>query len=578
MAFTQTGGIPQFISGDRVVQFHKAKDLRKNPLSFDLPTTAAYTDGMDPIKNIGELGFFGQRTTSAQPFTIDILEKRQVMETGKSGTFHYEVPFYTNEQCVTMRDTSGDQEAPGIDEGTFKIVLSEEFKPWDVLSTDVYYGQQIIVTEDPVLQKGDTFEHIVKLSTNNKRESYERYNLKEGVTYFKLFNLLGGERDTFLTGVRVPNKSSKLVCEFQVGTGSGAELDVSAMANITYDNKVGTYFADGFIDELNMDYENFVSNWGDVAIIMDKKQDGTVIPESARLTDVAEWLVKREHLRIMENRAMFARPARISVGAGHVTIAEGLWYQLKRGKNIPYSRKGGITRRHIKEATEYVFQGNEIKPEERYIKFKAGKYAYENIQTLYSEAFTDQMGRTSNITNLYGTDGQLKMSPITASKDEYGNIEMKLRALKVSQVFLPGIGNVEVEYDPALDQLGNVSDRLRKGMHPNGKSHGAYAMVIWDARNQSYSNNKYQPKGTKFVEGADENSSVYLVKKPGDLIFSGRTNGYYDPYVTSNILSSGNKQRFVDYWSWDSGCSYFLLDPSAFVMVELVEQDRRGFN
>jgi hypothetical protein len=575
MAFTQKGGIPQFISGDRVVQFHHAKDLRKNPLSLDLPTSAAYMDGEDQFKHIGELGFFGQRTTTAKPFTIDILENRQVMETGHDGTFHYDVPFYTNEQCVTKRDTS-DQEAPGTDEGTFKLVLSEEFKPWDVLAVDVYYGQQVIVTEEPVLQKNDTFEHIVTLSTNNKREAYEKFNLVEGVTYFKLFNLLGGERDTFLSGVRVPNKPSSLTCEFQVGVGSGAELDVSAVANIG--SKIGTNFRNGMIQELNMDFEKFTKTWGDVAVVMDKTADGSVIPESARLSDVAEWLVKREHLKMIETRAMFARPARVTVGAGHVTIAEGLWFQLKRGKNIPYSRKGGITRRHIKEATEYVFQGNEIEPEMRYIKFKAGKFAYENIQAIYSNEFSDQMGRNSNLTSVFGTDGQLKTSPISAEIDEYGNVAMKLRALKITQVFLPGIGNVEVEYDPSLDYLGNVADRLASGMHPQGKSHGAYAMVIWDARKQSYSNNKYQPKGVDFVEGAPENSSVYLVKRPGDFIISGRVNGYYDPHRTSDVLSSGNKQRFVDYWSWDTGCAYFLADPSAFVMIELVEGDKRGYN
>lgn len=570
MAFTQTGGVPQFISGDRVVQFHYAKDLRKNPLSLDLPTSAAYMDGENQHKHIGELGFFGQRTTTPKPFTIDILENRQVMETGHDGTFHYDVPFYANEQCVTKRDTS-DQEAPGKDEGTFKLVLSEEFKHGDVLAVDVYYGQQVIVTEEPVLQKADTFEHIVTLSTNNKRETYEKFNLVEGVTYFKLFNLLGGERETILSGVRVPNKPSKLTCEFQVGVGSGVELDVSAVANIG--SKIGTNFRQGFIQDLNMDFEQFTKTWGDVAVIMDKDSAGNVIPESARLSDVAEWLVKREHMKMIETRAMFARPARVSVGAGHVTIAEGLWFQLKRGKNIPYARRGGITRRHIKEATEYVFQGNELQPEDRYIKFKAGKYAYENIQAIYSDEFADQMGRLSNLTNLFGTDGQIPESPISGSLDA-----LTLKTVKIQQVYLPGVGNIEVEYDPALDYLGNVADRLSAGMHPNGKSHGAYALVIWDARKQSYSNNRYQPKGVDFVEGAPENSSVYLVKRPGDMIFCGRTNGYYDPYVTQNILSSGNKQRFVDYWSWDSGCAYFLADPSAFVMIELIEEDRRGFN
>ncbi len=574
MAFTQQGGIPQFISGDRVINFYHAQDMRKNPRSFDLPTTAAYLDSEDQFKHIGELGFFGQRTTTAKPFTIDILENRQVMETGHDGTFLYDVPFYTNEQCITVRDTSN-QTSPGIDEGTFKIVLSEEFKPGDILTTDVFYGQQIMVAFDTtVLQKGDTFEHIVILSSNNKRESYEPSNLREGITYYKIFSVLGGERDTYLSSVRVPNKSSMLTCEFRVGSGSGVELDVSAVANLSAGSKMGTNFKQGFIKDLNMDFEQFTRNWGDVAVIMERDPDsGMALPETARLSDVAEWLVKREHLNMMEQRVMFARASQISTGSSYINISEGLWYQLRRGKIIPYARRGGITRRHLKEATEYVFQGNEIQPRDRYIKFKAGKYAYENIQALYSEEFADQMGRTSNLTNLYGTDGQIPSSPISGPLDG-----LRLDTIKIAQVYLPGIGHIEVEYDPALDYLGNMADRLQGGMHPQGKAHGAYAMVIWDARNQSYSNNMYQPKGVDFVEGADESSSIYLVKKPGELIFSGRTNGYYDPYQASNILSSGNKQRFVDYWSWDAGCAYFLADPSAFVIIELVEQDRRGFN
>ncbi len=533
-------------------------------------------DGEDQIKHIGELGFFGQRTTTNKPFSIDILENRQVMETGTDGTIQYDVPFYQNEQCVTKRDTSLEQEAPGIGEGTFKLVLSEEFKPGDVLTTDVMYGQQVIVAQEQVLQKNDSFEHIVQLLTKNQKESYKLSNLKEGVTYFKVFNILGGERDTWLTGVRVPNKASKLTCEFRVGVGSGAELSVSAMANIG--STIGTNFKDGFIKELQMDFEQFTKTWGDVCITMDKNANGEVLPETARLSDVAEWLVKREHLKMVDNRAMFAKGGRYTLGNGYVDIAEGLWYQMRRGKIIPYARKGGITRRIIKEATEYIFQGNDIQPEERYIKFKAGEYAYNNIQELYSREFADQMGRESNLTNLYGTDGQLQNSPISSEVDQFGNIAITKRAIRIKQVFLPGIGNVEVEHDHALDYLGNMSDRLSSGMHPQGKSHGAHAMVIWDARKQSYSNNKYTPKGATFIEGADEDASLYLVKRPGDMIFSGRTNGYYDPHVTSNILSSGNKNRFADYWSWDAGCAYFLTDPSAFLMVELQEQDRRSYN
>ena len=92
MAFTQIGGIPQFISGDRVIQFHKSKDLRSHSASFDLPTSAAYMEDENQFKHLGELGFFGQRTTTVKPFTIDILESRKVIETGHDGTFTYDVP------------------------------------------------------------------------------------------------------------------------------------------------------------------------------------------------------------------------------------------------------------------------------------------------------------------------------------------------------------------------------------------------------------------------------------------------------------------------------------------------------
>lgn len=572
MSFTNSGGIPRFISGDRVINFYHSKDIRKNPLTFDLKTSAEYMEDEDQFKHIGELGFFGQRTTVPKSFTIDILENRQVMDTGTDGTIHYDVPMYINEQCVVTRDTSTDTESPGIDETTFKLVLSEEFKPWDLLTVDPMYGKQIIVTEDQVLQVGDSFEHVVRLSSNNKRDYYDASNLREGVRYFKLFNVLGGERDTFLSGVRVPNKPSMLTCEFRLGAGSGVELGVSAMANIG--SRIGTNFRDGFIKELNMDFETFTKTWGDVAVIMDRNSMGEAIPSTARLCDVAMWLVKREHIRMIEDRAMFARAAEISVGAGYVTIAEGLWHQMRRGKIIPYSRKGGITRRHIREAVEYVYQGNEhIQPEDRYIKFKAGKYAYDNIQSIYSTEFQDQLGRLSNITNLLGTDGQIPRSPIEGQLDG-----LTLKTVKIKQVFLPGIGNVEVEHDMALDYLGSRADRLQAGMNPQGKSHGSFAMVIWDARNQSYSNNRFIPKGAEFVEGAPEKASVYLIKRPGDMIYSGSTNGYYDPNNSSNILSSGNKKRFVDYWSWDTGVAYWLQDPSSFVMIELQEADRRGYN
>ena len=577
---TQTNGVPQFISGDSVIAFKHAKQFKKQALALDIPTTATYMEGKDDIKHLGQLGYFGQTTAQQKPFTIDILENRQVMNVGASGLFTYDTPFDLNDQCVTTRDTSGEHDEPGQDESQFKIVLSDEFKPGDVLTTDLYSdgAQQIYVDPDEqVLQVGDSFEHIVKLSTNDKREWYLTSNLMEGIQYFKLFNMLGGERDTILSGVAMPQKSSMLTSEFRLGTGSGVELSVSAAADMSGSN-VSTAF-NAAMTEFGMSYDEFTSKFGDIAVVMDKTPGpkGKAIAGTERLSTVAQFLIEREHMRMIDNRAMFAKASRVSTANGYFHVAEGLWWQLKRGKNIKYSRPGGITRKHIQEATEYVFRGNPKRPEDREIKFKAGWYAYENVTEIFEEEFRMQQGRLANETNLYGNDGMIPINPLSATQ-EGNNITLGIKTVNIGKIFLKGIGHVEVEYDASLDNLGARADRLIGGMHPQGKGQGAYALVIWDARNQTYSNNKVAPKNTTFVEGAPDNASIYLVKKDGPLIVSGRTNGYYDPYSFNDVMSSGNKQRFVDFWSWDTGAAYFLADPSAFVMIELTQKARKGYN
>jgi hypothetical protein len=580
MALTQTNGVPSYISGNTVIAFQHAKQFRKNPHALDIPTTATYMEGQDDITHLGELGFFGQRTTAPKPFTIDILENRKVMNVGASGMFTYDTPFTMNDQCVTTRDTSADQEQPGQDGTSFKLVLSDEFKPGDVLTTD-FYGedsQQIYVDfDEQVIQVGDSFEHVMKLNTNDRKEWYSASNLMEGIQYFKAFNMLGGERDTFLSGISLPSKSSMITSEFRIGTGSGVELSVSAAANLQ-SNKASTAFTEGMMTEFGMSYNSFSEKFGDITVTMDyDPKTKKAIPGTERLCSVAEWLIKREHMRLIDNRAMFSKAARVETSNGHFHVAEGLWWQLKRGKNIKYARPGGITRKHIQEATEYVFQGNPMRPEDREIKFKAGWYAYENVMEIFEQEFRDQQGRLANETNIYGTDGMIPINPLTAEQDDK-NITLKIKTVNIGKIYLKGIGHVEVEYDASLDYLGSKADRFTSGMHPQGKSGGAYALVIWDARNQSYSNNKVAPNNTSFVEGAPDNASVYLVKREGDLLISGRTNGYYDPYSTTDVMSSGNKQRFVDFWSWDTGAAYFLADPSSFVMIELTQKARKGFN
>jgi hypothetical protein len=569
MNFTQQG-IPYFVSADRVTQIFKPEMVRKNPLQFDMPTVAAYLDDKTPDQHLGEISFFAQRSTMLKGMTIDILKDRKIMETGADGVISYDIPVFTNDQCIVKRDTSKAQERPGIDNGAFTLTLSDEFKPGDILGTDLYAGQQVIVTDDTVIQKGDSFEHKVILSTNDKKDYYSPSNLMEGIVYFKIGHVMFGERGTNYSGIHLPQKSGYMTCEFQLGDSSGVEMSVSAMADIN------TQLDQVMLNEVGMDYNNFAEKFGDITVTMDRDSKGSPIPATRRLAILAESLVKREHARLMDQKAMFAKSATVSFGTGKSRVSEGLWWQLKRGKNIKYARPGGITREHISEMVEYIFKGNQhLQDYERKITIKAGTLAEQNIKEIFAEEFKDQLGRLSNNSNFLGMDGQLPSPIIEGPLDD-----LKLNIVRIGEIMIPNIGFLKVERDMALDYLGqNPGDRfLAGGMHPQGKSHGAYCAVVWDANNQAYSNNLTAPRGATLVEGAPQTSSLYLLKRPGAMIHSGRTNNHYDPYTVQGVVSSGNKSRSVDFYSWDTGASYFLQDPTAFCMIELSEQARKGFN
>jgi len=56
------------------------------------------------------------------------------------------------------------------------------------------------------------------------------------------------------------------------------------------------------------------------------------------------------------------------VAIPNVQLSDGLWAQLNKGNVVKYGAPGGITREHIREAVEYVF--NQPVPEERKMVFR----------------------------------------------------------------------------------------------------------------------------------------------------------------------------------------------------------------
>lgn len=560
--------MPKFVTGDKVIMFAPSEKVKNWNGAFDLSTISQWYS-QDPEKNhLGMVDLFGQMTKTTYGLMPDLLKSKQVLEVGDTGTFTYDVPIYEDKECMTVTDTS-DQPYPGMNETTFKVVLSESFSPGDVLTYDKMFGDQFMVTEEPVLQTGDGFEHIVKFVTMDDNLWFPASQLSAGITYFKVNHAIFGEYGTNYSTFQLPDTSSFFTCEFQLGSDRGVEAYLTAKADRAFSGAAASKESLKYMTKI----EEEANRLGDVAMLFDiDKKTGKVNPKSAKLATTVEILVRKELEKLTASALMFQKAGRISGSNGSAMFNEGLWHQMRRGKLIKYARPQGLTRAHIKDAVEYIFRGNPLPPDEREIMFKCGSEIYHNFQEIFKDEVQAQLNRLSNLTNVLGTNGQLPSSPIKAKGGDL--MQLELVPIAFRKVFLPGIGNIIPIRDYTLDYM-NEADRLSKGFHPYQKSHTTYSAVIWDARSQEYSNNKTLPKGTSLVEGGNANAGIYLIKPKGEITISGNTNGRYNPYKSSEILSSV-KQRGNEYWAWNS-VAVWLADPTAFVMIELDPAGRKGY-
>lgn len=569
-------GMPTFLTGDKVVAFADNKKVSQAFKGYmDYSTLSTWYEE-DPMNNhLGLVKMFGDISKDQYGLGMgllpSLLQKKQVYEVGANRKFTYDVAVYEEYKCETVRDMS-DQVYPGIDGGRFKIVLSEYFPSGVVLTYDVYGGEQIIVTEDGSgIQVAEGFEHIVELVSNDAEAWFPASQLDAGISYIKVSHNLLGELATNYDTFKMPDTSSKITLEYELGNETGVEAWLTSKADRA--------FSGGAVSASTMEYMNSIEaqieKMGNTMMIMDVNQKtGKFDKNSARFAPTMEYFVRMELEKNTQSQLMWQKSGRFKDGNGDVVINEGLWWQMRRGRIIKYPRPGAMTKAHIEDAVEYLFRNNPLPIEDRKVVFEVGTQAHKNFMTIFSAEVNAQMDSISSFAPyMFGDDGQLPKKPISGDLKN-----LKLEMVRFTEVSLPGIaGSVSVKHNTSLDHFGGINaDRFSSGSHPYGHSHTSYSAVIFDVTDQMYSNNKVTPQGTTLVEGGNDNANVYLIKPKGELVYSGSTNGRYDPYKYSDIKSA-TRERSYSYWAW-SQCSIFVPDPSKFVMIELDPAARSGIN
>ena len=556
-------GQPTLFNGDQVIRFTSAKKVKSIQGYQDLPSMEAwYKD--DPMKNhLGLQRFFANQAGTPSGIFPELLSSKAVLEVnGVGGTFTYDVPMVEDDFVMTTRDLSH-QVKPGIDSSTFKVALNREFTTGDILTNDAEFGQQFMVTSEPVEAQGDSYIHTVTMVSSDKTEYFFSSNLAKGIQYFKLNHAILGEYGTNFSHVELPNTIGQMTCEFTLGDLRGVEAYVTGMAD-----KKNFSGAAASSKEYLAKLEAEAQKMGELAVIMDVDQrTNRTIPSSARIGATMQFLVFRELERLTAQSLLFQRAGTYRSANGVVRLKEGLWHQLRRGKIIKYARPGGITKVQIKEAAEYVFRSNPYKRyEDRRLMFKCGLEALNNVLEIFSDEVNAQLDR---LPQFMGADRNIP-NPISGQSLQ----ELKMDFVRFTEVYLPQIGYVKLEHDPNLDYT-LMQDRLSSGYNGNGRAHTTYSMVMWDVDDQQYSNNKDMPAGAKLVEGGLDSANVYLVKPEGEMTYWGTSYGRYSINKAADIVSS-YKHIGQEFWAWNS-CAIWVKDVTRFVMIELTESARRGF-
>jgi len=573
MANLQSNGIPMVRNGNQVIAYMKGKEVSRffKGKQDNASLRSWYEE--DPVNNHkGMVHFWNDQKKEYKPMGLfeELLNNKSVIEVnGQEGTFTYALPIKKRRGIYTEADMSG-QTFAGIEGSIFYIVLNKEFSPNTVLTYDDDRGDQIVVSGDEqVVPHGTGYKHPVTLVTQNKSAYFDASKLGRGIEYVVVSHGVA-EYDTQFANVEMPDLPGSMKMEFRLGSGLGVESYVTAKAD-------SVSLAEGVTDMKTQEYLNEIKremeakNYGEYAVRFDMDANNKPVPTSVNIGLTMEVLTQKYLHKLIGTKLMFQNAGEIRTTNGVLRFNEGMWKQARRGRIIEYGRPGGITKQHIREAAEHVFSARpDMIFEDRVIKFKCGMEAFLNVLNIFSEEVNAQVG---NLAALLGADRILPNSPISGSDLK----NLKMSPVRFTDVYIPQIGQVKIEYDPSLD-YGFRGDRFERGMHGHGRAYTTHSMIISDVTDEEFSNNRTQlPAGTDLTEGGNLNSNLYIVKPQNTpFIYSGRTNGRYDSNKSSDILAA-NPYMGTQYWAWTAGVDCWMPDPSKFVLIELKPSAQKGY-
>ena len=565
------------VNGDVMTEFSLRKKseaiaVRNSFGAQDFSTLATWVE-LDPLKHLMKLEpVWNKQGIEPTGLLQDSIKSDAVLKVnGEQGEFTYEMPVETDNCMKIVEDTSYQAIEGGVgQDGTpFIIILNRKLAPGSPISCDGVDGDNLIISDIyPVEDLGYGYKHfaVYAPSLSDPDVTYEPSLLKEGREYFEMGNAKLPEYGEKLSLVHMPAGTNYIKCKFKLGSGSGVETYSTGTANsVNLRPGETTVDTQAYINEImgmgNYDVEN------DVIVGMYKDPTASN-KEGYKFTvgSLLEHLAIKKYKQNMNRDLMFMQGASYTSSKGVLTYNEGLWRQMLRGFVHNYARKGAFNFSDLKIIRDYVFQANpSMDTKDSILRMKSGSNLYDNIEVLIQAEGARQV---NNVGNLLGSSPLGNQQIITGALD---NLNVNL--VRYGQVRVPGIGMVENIRDTSLDYTGLTDRQLRGNNNTGNREHTSWSGIIWDVTDQSYSNNKKLPAGTKAVNDKVK-ANIYMVVPDGDALFWGHENGRYSSKGASDILASA-RTRHETFFMYGFGAMW-VADPSKFVMTQVKKSNRRA--
>lgn len=491
----------------------------------------------------GLISLWNQRQIINTPLlSMTELKNNVITVNGPEGRFCYSMP-YDIGLPIVLENLEKENPKPGIDGQRFKLKLSDNcFTNTDTITYDLRDGYNLFITEDEIYQENDGWVYTVELVSWNKKKDYlPQEFMKPGTQYMKISNA-NDEYSTQKSSISFRNGMLRL--ENQIGAARSIEHWITGWADmVEIENDQFAY--------LNRLYGNMESNNAVTVIGNRDPKTGRAVPGTGRWIKTIEMMLFAELTQMEERDLMWSQGGLVSgSGRSRARINQGLYQQLRNGNRYLYSK---LTRGLIVTAISNMFRGSGIPIEKRKIRLQAGEAATIELSKLFAQEFA----KTPFLVTANSIPGFITGNAM--------NLGFQYR---FAEMFIPEVGHVSFEHNPAFDAVNNrVSDSFT-GM---GYPIQSYTIAILDVTDERWTNatSRIDSK-VEYQPGFDQGSNIFLVKpKNYDSTYWGYIVGTHHPYGPSAMkgMFSSNSRDGYGIWAKNQS-SIWLKDATRSILIE----------